>query len=224
MLQVEYLLEFAHGFLCFRRKNAIRLLDFWNCRVVISNAVELALNRADILSRTAQAKRNAGIGGNVGRDGGIGDDIDIISIVVLQDFIWSIALFGQLYRAPLGKAGALPCSTAAILGKIWSNAALLDDIAIKNLIHDLGDIFKDISILYKCLVVGDGICNIEIISLAWVPFCIDPIERIGDLRQNIGPKSSFRPGGVNFAGRYVFHIVCKILNIVSEGQSDIGGV
>ena len=49
----------------------------------------------------------------------------------------------------------------------------------------------------------------EIISLAGVPFRIDPVECIGDLGVDIRPDGVFRPGGIDFAGRDIFDVIRK---------------
>ena len=135
-----------------------------------------------ILSGAAKLERDARIGTNIGCRRCSKHDVHIISIIILQNFIGDIPLLGEIHSAPLGKTLAVPQCAAAILRKIWGDAALADDIIVENLIYDLRDVAENIAIRDKRLVVGSGVGNIKIIALASIPFGIDAVERVCSLR------------------------------------------
>ena len=57
------------------------------------------------------------------------------------------------------------------------------------------------------MVKGSGGSNGEIVSTGSVPFCVNPVQGEGQNSQNVGVNGCFRPGGVDFAGGYIFDIV-----------------
>ena len=102
-------------------------------------------------------------------------------------FVGYQSLIREIHRTPLGQAVAGGGGSVAILGEKRLDAALPHHIIVKNVIHDLGDVFEYIPVADEVLVVLGVVCNIEIISLAGIVLGIDPIEGEADLRADIGP-------------------------------------
>ena len=121
--QVENPLKFPHGSLGFHTKKTVDDRQTGDGRVVIGDAVELPLDNAHILPRAAQAKRRAGIGAFDARHRGVEDDVDIVAVIPLQDFIGYQALLGQGDGAPLRQALAGGGGAAAVLGEIGLHAS-----------------------------------------------------------------------------------------------------
>ena len=95
------------------------------------------------------------------------------------------------------------------MGEIGLHAPLPDDVIVENIVDDFADILKDISPLHKGLVVLGGVGDLEIKSLAGIPFGIDSIECQRNLRVNIGTDGILRPGRINFTGADIFNVIRK---------------
>ena len=180
-----------------------------DCRIISRNTIELPLYGAHILSRITPAQRNSRIGGHPWPHRRVKHNVNIVAIIILQNLIRHHSLFGKRDGSPLGKAVAGGCRPVAVLGEIGVDASLAHYIIIEDIIDNLGDIFKNIPVLDEFLVVLCGTCNIKIITLAGIPFGVDPVERIADLRQDIGADGAFRPCGVDFAGCHIFNVIRK---------------
>lgn len=88
---------------------------------------------------------------------------------MLQDFIGDHALLGQAHRPPLGKSLAGSGGAAAVLGEIGLHRPLLHHVIIEDIVHDMTDVFIDIPVFHKALVIAGGAGDIEIIALAGIP-------------------------------------------------------
>ena len=178
-------------------------------RVVLGYPVEHGLNNDHVPSHGAQAQGCAGVGVGEVLNGGVHHQLDVVPIVVAQDLHGICPLLGQLLAAPLGQAVAGGGGAVAELGGQGLHKALAADIVVKNLVHHLADVLKDVTSPNKFLVVLGGGGDLKIIAPAGVKFRIYSVQGEGDDGQYIGPDGGGLPGGVYLAGGHVFHIVGK---------------
>ena len=205
--QVENTLELPHGLLGGRAEHAADGPDLGNGRIAAGHPVQGALQHQDIASGVAQPQGRAGVGGLHVLNRRVHHQLYVVAVVVAQNLHGVVALLGQLLAAPLGQAVAGAGGAVAELGRKGLHKAGPADVVVKNLVHDLGDIFKNIPALDKFLVIGRGGCDLKVIAPAGVELGIDPVQGKGDDRQYVGPDGGWLPGGVYLAGGHVFHII-----------------
>ena len=116
----------------------------------------------------------------------------------------------QILAAPLAQALAGDGGAVTEFGGQRLYKAGAAEIVVEQLIHQPGDIGKVAAPVDEKLVVGGGICDIKIVPPAAVKFRVHTVQGEGYDGEDVGAQSGLLPGGVNFAGRYVFHIVYKI--------------
>ena len=83
------------------------------------------------------------------------------------------------------------------------------DILVENLVHNSADGLINRPALNIILVIGSAVGNVIVITPAFIPFRVDPIQCKSDDGIDIGRQSSGRPCRVDLAAGYVFHIVRK---------------
>ena len=180
------------------------------------DAVQLLLNGADALAVGAPFQRSAGVGGDIVGHRGVKDDVDIVSIVVLQDLIGDVPRLCQIHAAPLAQAVAPGTHPIAEGGEQRLNIPLPHDVVVEDIVHDLADILKHIAAGHVGLIPLGGAGDIEVIAPAAVKLCVHPVQGKGDLGHDIGPQRRLRPGGVQLVGGHV-------LDVAGKGNGHIGG-
>ena len=123
----------------------------------------------------------------------------------------------QILAAPLAQALAGDGGAVTEFGGQRLYKAGAAEIVVEQLIHQPGDIGKVAAPVDEKLVVGGGIGDIKIVPPAAVKFRVHTVQGEGYDGEDVGAQSGLFPCGVNFAGRYVFHVVHKI-------HGDIGGI
>ena len=207
--EVENALEGPHGVLGLAVEIPVQLGDFRDGRVVFRNAVELPLDDAHLLAHVAEAQRAARIRHRHIGDRRVEDDVDVIPVVVLQDLIRDHALIGEVDSPPLRKAGAFRGRAVAVLGKKRLHVALLHDVIVEDVVHDLRDVLENIPPVDVHLVVLRRIRDVEVVALAAVKLRVDAVQGIGDLREDVGADRGLRPVRVNLAGGHVLDVIRK---------------
>ena len=96
--------------------------------------------------------------------------------------------------------------TVTIFRKKRASGTDAADINVKNIVDNAADILENIPALDKLL---GGVGDLEIKSLAGIPFGIDSIECQRNLRVNIGTDGILRPGRINFTGADIFNVIRK---------------
>ena len=175
---------------------------------VLGDPVQRHLNNDHIGSGAAPAQGRAGIGGGVAPDGGVGYDLHI-PVITAENLGGVVALQRQILAAPLAETLAGDGGAVAEFGSQGLYKAGPAEVVVEQFIHDPGDVVKEAAAVDEKLVIGGGIGDIEIIAPAAVEFRINSVQGKGNDGENIGPEGTFLPGGVDFAGGYVFDVVSK---------------
>ena len=207
--QVEDALEGLYRFLRPAAEYAVRRVDPGNGGVIAGDAVQHGLKHRNIAAGGALLQGIAGIGVFNIADGGVGNQLDIVAVIVAQNVHGAHALAGQLLAAPLGQAVAGDGGAVAEFGGQGLYKALPADVGGEQFVYQVIHIFKGAPALDEFLVVDGGGGDVEIVSPAGVVFGVDPVEGKGDLGQDVGPEGGLRPGGVDLAGGHVFDVVGK---------------
>ena len=219
---VKFYLEFfqygcpPHGGFGLRAENAVHKRDFGNGRVVLGDPVQLDLHDHHAGAGGSPAQRGAGVEGGDAPDGGVVHNLHI-AIVTAQNPDGVVPLPRQILAAPLAQALAGDGGAVAEFGSQRLHKAGTAKIVVEQLIHQPGDVGKVAAPVDEKLVVGGGVGDIKAVPPAAVKLRVHPVQGEGDDGEDVGTQSGLLPGGVNFAGRYVFHIVRKI-------YGDVGGV
>ena len=173
------------------------------------------MDDADLVGGETEPQGIAGIGFHERTDGS-GADIQIVSIVVGEDFIRGQPLLREINRTPLGQPFALHTLPVAVGGEQRLNFTRSGEILIEDFADNPVGVFKQIASVYKGLIVGGGIRDVKIIAAGAVVFGVDAVERIGDLCIDVGADCALRPGRVDFTGG-------DILDVLQKRNCDIGG-
>ena len=208
-LQPENSLELHYRLLCGVVEIAGDIADFWNGGVVAGDAVQLHLNGADGVAAVSQGDIKAGVGRRVGADGGVGNDVDVLPVVVRQDFVGGHALLCQRHCAPLGESVAGDGGAVAKGGEKRFHIALPPDVAVEQFIHQLSHIFKDLTAVGVFLVELGGTGDVKGVSSGTVPLGVDAVQGKGGNDVDVGTQGVLRPCGVDLAGGNVFDVVRK---------------
>src|SRR5699024_1321951 len=102
------------------------------------------------------ADRIAGVGVADALDRGVGHQLNVIAVVGAQDGHIVRPLFRHGLAAPLGQPVAGDGGAVAEFGGQRLYKADAPYVGVEHLIHQLADIFKDVTALDKFLVVGGG--------------------------------------------------------------------
>ena len=197
--EVEYALELPHRRPRGRLKHTVGLRDIRYRRVVAPDPVELALDRSDILTHRAEAQQSAGVGFPDILDGHIAHKVDIRAVIIAEYLYRSSALVCQGDGPPLRHSLAGDVFAVAILGEIRLYLIALCDVAVEYLVDYPADIAEDIPAVDIRLIVGGGVCDIEVIASAAVILRVNSIERKGNLGVYVRPERILGPGGVDLA-------------------------
>ena len=207
--ELENALELPDGVVGLLPENAVDRRDLRDARVIPGDAVELHLLGAHIVAPIAEAEGQPGIRGGVDAHRCVGVDVDVGAVELGQDVVRAVALLREGDSPPLGEAVAGDGGAVAVLGEVGLDAPLPDNIFVEDVVHDVADIGENIPAVDIGLIVPGGIGDVEIVALAAVPFGVKPVERIGDLRVDIGAQRILRPGGIDLARGDVFDIIRK---------------
>ena len=80
---------------------------------------------------------------------------------------------------------------------------------IEQLVNQCRNVLVDAAAVYVFLIVGGRVGDVKIVAPAAVVLSVDAVERIGYDGERVRTQGGDAPGGVNFAGHDVFHIVRK---------------
>jgi hypothetical protein len=184
--------------------------------VVLPDAVELPLQGLHVVAGVAPPQGPPRIGGHVPAYRRIHHQIDVATVVVLQNFVGRHALLRQIHAAPLGQATAPGTHPVAELGEQRLHAALPHDIVVENIVHDAADILEYVAVLHIGLIVPGGGGDVEVVPSGPVILRVHPVQGVGDLGQNVGSDGTLRPGRINFVGGHV-------LDVLGEGYHHVPG-
>ena len=208
-IEIKNRLERPDGVFRLQIVDAGVAVDRGDRRIILGNAVQLALDGEHIVAEGAAPQRGAGIGLGVAADLGVIDNADIVAVVVAQNLQRRVALIGEGDASPLRQAVAKGGVAVAELRIERLDPAGADDIVVKDLIRYAADVVVDLAAVDVVLVDGGIVGDVKIIAAAAVELRVDAVERKGDLRQNIGADGALRPGGIDLVGRDVFDVFGK---------------
>lgn len=134
--------------------------------------VQLLLQLGHFLTGGTYVQVITGPGGGNAADGGGSIDIHIASIIVMDDFNGGITLVSQILGTPLAQPFAGYPSAITVAGEDGLSYTGPGKIVGKNRIHQIADIFKNISPVDPFLIVCRGRSDGEIVALVPVPFRI----------------------------------------------------
>ena len=178
-------------------------------RVILRDAVQLALNNAHIFSAGTHAQRRAGVAVADVLDVLRAHNFNVIAVIIAQDRKRVAPLFGQRHGAPLLHALAAHLLAIAVFGVIGVDGARFADVGVEDVIGDANHHIEHRAAVHIILVVTGGVGDIERIALAFVPLGINAVQRNADLRMDIGAQRLLRPGGVDFAGGDIGDIIAE---------------
>ena len=114
-----------------------------------------------------------------------GGNIHILTIVVTNNFNSTVAFVSKEFRAPLAESVTGYTLSVAVRRKNRLGNAGTCQIVIKYLVYQVGNIFKNISAVYKFLVVGCGRGDGKVITLITIKFRKHTIKGKGHNHQNV---------------------------------------
>lgn len=162
--QAENALEDADAFGSTRSVDSV-YIQGRKCRVVLGDAVYLALQLADFVAGSTDSqvvtREGAWHAGNLFR----GSDVHILAVIITNNFNGTVAFVTQEFGAPLAEAVAGNPLAIAIGGKNRLGDAGACQIVIKYLVYQIGNVFINISAVHKFLVIGCGGSNGKVVSL-----------------------------------------------------------
>ena len=121
--------------------------------VVLPDAVELPLQGLHVVAGVAPPQGPPRIGGHVPAHRRIHHQIDVATVVVLQNFVGRHALLRQIHAAPLGQATAPGPHPVAERGEQRLYTALPHDVVVENIVHDAADVLEYVAVLHIGLIV-----------------------------------------------------------------------
>ena len=185
-------------------------------RVVLGDAVQLALDGGHGGAAVAPAQGAAGVAGGDGLDVLGAHDLHAAAVIIAQDLQGIAALVGQGHGAPLLHAGAGDGFAVAVFGVVRFHVSAAAHIGVENVVGDALHHVKNRAAVHKVLVVTGGVGDVEAVPLAGVPFGVNAVEGQADLGVDVGPKGLLRPGGVHLAGGHVG-------DVFAEGYGHVAG-
>ena len=130
-------------------------------RIILRNAVQLALDDAHIFAAGTYAQRCAGVTVADALDILRAYNLDVVAVVIAQDGKRIAPLLGQRHSAPLLHALAAHLLAVAVFGVIGVNGACFADVGVEDIVCNADHYVEHRAAVHIVLVVAGGIGDVK---------------------------------------------------------------